>query len=147
MPIFPSPLLFDKTAYSTFHSELVRVVDEKEHLLVRGNIPRDASGHFCFEKLLYSLPVKDTHDLIIISLLTFEREDEAAFIHEMEHSPFPHEWLWWQVRAHLPFPTEDLSLLTEQTFEGRRLNFPALVEYVFEMMHTPKTPPRLIYFH
>ncbi|MBP9840910.1 MAG: dual specificity protein phosphatase family protein [Simkaniaceae bacterium] len=163
-----------------FYQELVQVVDQTEHLLLRGNIPRNQQGQFCFPSLLgaiYSF-ISPPFDLMVISLLTFEREDEASLIKEMhafygtgalemgkiESHPLFGKWVWWQVRAHLshdpPFSPStplamiqqgeeetDLSLLTEQSFDGRLLSFPKLVDLVFDIMHTPSEKPHVIYFH
>lgn len=141
---------FDKNTYSTFHPEIVRVVDATDHLLLRGNIPRDPSGNFCIFDLLQSIPALPPYDFTIFSLLTFEREDEAAFIEKLQEFEWDHSqhWIWRQVRAHFkdPRPT-DTSLLTGQTFEGKFLRFPELVDQVFTLMHTPFSQRRVIYFH
>jgi hypothetical protein len=147
-----SLLLFDKTVYSTFHPELVQVVDRTDHLLMRGNIPRDKEGHFCFEALLGAIKkegnLTSPFDLTIISLLTLEREDEALFIKEINnHPPSYGRWMWWQVRAHLPKRTTDTTLITHQTFEGRALAFPSLIHFIYDLMHTPNDLQRVIYFH
>ncbi|MCI5052520.1 MAG: dual specificity protein phosphatase family protein [Simkaniaceae bacterium] len=132
---------------------MVELVDQRgENRLFRGSIPRAEDGSFCYDELCHLL---ETDQPILISCLTYEREDEAAFIKTLARhfigsdEIIPRKTLlgrgfyFWQVRAHMN-PDEDFELMMQE-FDGHRLDFPGLIDLIDQLMNSAK--PITLYLH
>lgn len=168
--IFLFSTLESRRNWVIFDKANVELVEIGDHFLFRGPIPRDMENRFCYDKLINSfrqkvdLPPK--FNLIIFSLLTKEREEEVSFISKLHQffspltfpyletdmkTPYIHPirgaFYWWQVRAHLDMPMEDLKIISDQAFNGTLLEFPRLILTIDRYMNEKSTYPNVLYIH
>lgn len=146
-------------ALTLFNAATVRLVDETTNTLFRGNIPRNYDGSFAKEALIKRMneltPLPEKFELLLFSLLTYEREEETDFIHTLfktdpimqtPYSQGDTTITWWQVRPHLK-TLQDRTALDTQVFSKIPLNFPKLIQTLIKLMDTPSNSPKVIYIH
>ena len=133
---------------------MVRLVDQKgDNFLYRGPMPKASDGTFARTALISTFgQLPKEYQLVLISCLTHERQDETEFLRKLTYQQDPPrkvcidvgDWVYfWQVRAHTV--AKSALMLENQRFEGHFLDFPGLIELIVELMG--RDEPTVIYLH